>query len=93
MSQFQNVALCLCFGFLTNAKCIPTFECHISWAWNVVSRVVKMTTGKEAFVSRQIEGKGIGVIALRNIKQGELIISEEPLLIIPWWVRHSVYPG
>jgi len=48
---------------------------------------------REAFVSRQIEGKGIGVIALRNIKQGELIISEEPLLIIPWWVRHSVYPG
>jgi len=48
---------------------------------------------REAFVSRQIEGKGIGVIALRNIKQGELIISEEPLLIIPWWVRHSIYPG
>ena len=82
------------FMFWLSVKCLQTFECHISLAWNVVSRAVKMTTGKEtAFVSRQIEGKGIGVIALRNIKQGELIISEEPLLIIPWWVRHSVYPG
>jgi len=44
------------------------------------------------FVSRQIDGKGIGVVAIRDIEVGDLIISEEPLLIIPWWVRATVNP-
>ena len=50
--------------------------------------------GGDKFVSRQIDGKGIGVIAITSIKQGELVISEEPLLIIPWYIRQAVagYP-
>ena len=48
--------------------------------------------GETCFVSRQIDGKGIGVIAIRDIQVGDLIISEEPLLIIPWWVRATVNP-
>ena len=48
--------------------------------------------GETCFVSRQIDGKGIGVIATRDIQIGDLIISEEPLLIIPWWVRATVNP-
>ena len=35
---------------------------------------------------------GIGVVAIRDIQIGDLIISEEPLLIIPWWVRATVNP-
>ena len=49
--------------------------------------------GEDKFVSRQIDGKGIGVVSIKPIKRGEEIICEEPLLIIPWWLRHSLgYP-
>lgn len=51
-----------------------------------------MTRETCCFVSRQIDGKGIGVIAIRDISEGDLIISEEPLLVIPWWVRATVDP-
>lgn len=51
-----------------------------------------MTRETCCFVSRQIDGKGIGVVAIRDIQMGDLIISEEPLLIIPWWVRATVNP-
>lgn len=51
-----------------------------------------MTRETCCFVSRQIDGKGIGVVAIRDIQIGDLIISEEPLLIIPWWVRATVNP-
>jgi hypothetical protein len=47
---------------------------------------------QQSFVSREIDGKGIGVIAIRLINLGDLIISEEPLIVIPWWVRHGIYP-
>jgi len=45
---------------------------------------------EEKFVSRQIDGKGIGVIATKTIQESELIIREKPLLVIPWWVRQTV---
>ena len=45
---------------------------------------------EEKFVSRQIDGKGIGVIAAKTIQESELIIREKPLLVIPWWVRQTV---
>ena len=40
-----------------------------------------------------LPGKGCGVVAARDIRPGELIISETPLLVLPWWVRHSMFPG
>ena len=39
---------------------------------------------EQVFASREIEGKGVGMVAIKDISKGELIISEEPLLIIPW---------
>ena len=40
-----------------------------------------------------LPGKGCGVVAARDIRPGELIIAETPLLVLPWWVRHSMFPG
>merc|ERR1711990_1136063 len=49
-------------------------------------------TNSPCFVTQEIPGKGTGVVAVRDIEPGHLIISEEPLFIVPWWVRHSMYP-
>ena len=46
----------------------------------------------DSFVVREISGKGMSVIAIRDINPGELLIAEEPLFVIPWWIRHSIYP-
>ena len=40
-----------------------------------------------------LPGKGCGVVASRDIRPGELIIAESPLILLPWWVRHSLFPG
>ena len=55
---------------------------------------VFLQTSKEGmnFVTQEIPGKGVGVIAVKDIKPGEMIIAEEPLFVVPWWVRHSMYP-
>ena len=46
----------------------------------------------ESFVVRELSGKGMRVIAIKDIEPGELLIAEEPLFVIPWWIRHSIYP-
>ena len=46
----------------------------------------------DSFVIRELPGKGKSVISVRSITAGELLITEEPLFIIPWWIRHSMYP-
>ena len=33
----------------------------------------------------EIAGKGLGTVAIQPIAAGELVISEEPLLVIPSW--------
>ena len=45
------------------------------------------------FVIRDLPGKGKGVLAVRDISEGELVIAEAPLILIPWHVRHSIYPA
>ncbi|XP_023320423.1 SET domain-containing protein 5 [Eurytemora carolleeae] len=45
----------------------------------------------EIFKSVPIQGKGHGVVALRDIQVGELILAEFPLIQVPWWIRHSQY--
>ena len=40
-----------------------------------------------------LPGKGCGVVASRDISPGELIIAESPLIRLPWWIRHSLFPG
>jgi len=40
-----------------------------------------------------LPGKGCGVVASRDITPGELIIAETPLILLPWWIRHSLFPG
>ena len=49
-------------------------------------------TKSSSFVIRDISGKGMSVVAIRDIPMGELLIAEEPLFVIPWWIRHSMYP-
>ena len=39
---------------------------------------------------RQIEGAGVGTVANQPIPAGELIISEEPLLILPSWSENNL---
>ena len=41
----------------------------------------------------RLPGKGCGVVATRDIVPGELVIAESPLILLPWWVRHSMFPG
>ena len=45
------------------------------------------------FHEASLPGKGCGVVASRDIVPGELIIAESPLIVVPWWVRHSMFPG
>ena len=40
-----------------------------------------------------LPGKGCGVVASRDIEPGELIIAESPFIVLPWWIRHSMFPG
>ncbi|KAJ7043859.1 hypothetical protein C8F04DRAFT_1070678 [Mycena alexandri] len=41
------------------------------------------------FVVRDIPGKGKGVVATRDIKQGELLIQEPPLFVVPKSISES----
>jgi hypothetical protein len=34
---------------------------------------------------KEIAGKGLGTVAIQPIAAGEMVISEEPLLVIPSW--------
>ena len=38
----------------------------------------------------KIEGKGLGIVASRNIKQGEIIIKEKAALILPLKCKNKV---
>jgi len=48
---------------------------------------------ERSFEVAVIPRKGCGVVAKRDIKAGELLLRESPLVTVPWWVRHSAYPG
>ena len=45
------------------------------------------------FHVESLPGKGCSAVASRDITPGELIIAESPLIVLPWWVRHSMFPG
>jgi len=46
-----------------------------------------------AYRESALPGKGCGVVAARNINIGELLLAESPLIVVPWWVRHSMFPA
>ncbi|TRY75896.1 hypothetical protein TCAL_00673 [Tigriopus californicus] len=48
---------------------------------------------RQKFVIKDMENKGKGAVAVKDIEEGELILAESPLFIVPWWVRTSPYPG
>ena len=50
-------------------------------AWQASSLVRRAS--KKNFDIRPIDGKGLGVIAQRDISQGEMILEDQPLLTIP----------
>ena len=47
---------------------------------------------EKKFVVRDIPDKGKGIVAIKVIDEGELILAESPLFTVPWWVRTGVYP-
>ena len=49
-------------------------------------------TENDKFIVKELPNRGMGVVAIRKISRGELIVAENPLFIVPWWVRHSTYP-
>lgn len=48
---------------------------------------------RQKFVIKDMESKGKGAVAVKDIEEGELILAESPLFTVPWWVRTSPYPG
>jgi len=46
-----------------------------------------------AYYESALPGKGCGVVAARDISPGELLLAESPLIVVPWWVRHSMFPS
>lgn len=42
-----------------------------------------------AFVVRGLPGKGMGMIALRDIRRGELLVREKPLILVPQQITGS----
>lgn len=46
-----------------------------------------------AYYESALPGKGCGVLAARHVCPGELLLAESPLIVVPWWVRHSMFPG
>merc|ERR1711892_411123 len=46
-----------------------------------------------AYYESALPGKGCGVLAARQVCPGELLLAESPLIVVPWWVRHSMFPG
>ncbi|KAJ7163272.1 hypothetical protein C8R46DRAFT_1177453 [Mycena filopes] len=51
--------------------------------------LIKGTRQASPFVVRDIPGKGKGVIAIRDIQQGELLMQEPPLFIVPKSISES----
>ena len=45
------------------------------------------------FHEASIPGKGCALLAARDIKPGETILKESPLIVVPWWIRHSMFPA
>ena len=58
-----------------------------------VSRYSGLSLSQKMYTETLLPGKGCGVVAVRDIEPGELIIAESPLILLPWWVRHSLFPG
>ncbi|KAI0088720.1 hypothetical protein BDY19DRAFT_949358 [Irpex rosettiformis] len=44
---------------------------------------------REAFEVRNLLGKGKGIVALRNIQRGELLLKEKPLFVVPSAISHT----
>ncbi len=42
-------------------------------------------------------GKGVGAVAARPLDPGQLIASEKPIFVVPWWARKEAaaepFPG
>ena len=60
---------------------------------NVSVLTVTVQLSPQMYRETLLPGKGCGVLAERDISPGELIIAETPLILLPWWVRHSFFPG
>ena len=42
---------------------------------------------EELFKEVELAGKGTGLVASKDLPPGVLLLSESPLLTVPWWQR------
>ena len=42
---------------------------------------------EELFKEVELVGKGTGLVASKDLPPGVLLLSESPLLTVPWWQR------
>lgn len=56
------------------------------------TKVIEDQSSEKKFVVRDIPNKGKGIVAIKAITEGELILAESPLFTVPWWVRTGHYP-
>lgn len=52
-----------------------------------------MRSSSALYYESALPAKGCGVVAARLLKAGELLLAESPLIVVPWWVRHSMFPA
>ncbi|KAH9065391.1 hypothetical protein EDB87DRAFT_1595643 [Lactarius vividus] len=64
--------------------CITALICSLYWA-----RTRPDLENGLAFIVRDLPGKGKGMIALRDIKRGELLVREKPLILVPRQIAAS----
>eukprot|EP00088_Acartia_fossae_P006428 TRINITY_DN12959_c0_g1_i2.p1 TRINITY_DN12959_c0_g1~~TRINITY_DN12959_c0_g1_i2.p1 ORF type:complete len:351 (+),score=48.42 TRINITY_DN12959_c0_g1_i2:35-1087(+) len=69
----RGESLSTCSGCLAQFYCSP--QCQKA-NWKTHKRACK------PFKIQEVQGKGFGMLAIRDIKQGELILMEEPTLVI-----------
>ena len=70
------------------------FDCREHTDWGGSADILsQLSLSQKMYSETLLPGKGCGVVAVRDISPGELIIAETPLLLLPWWVRHSFFPG
>ncbi|KAH9179263.1 hypothetical protein EDB89DRAFT_1926225 [Lactarius sanguifluus] len=71
--------------------CITALICSLYWARTrpILSILQEPQENGPAFIVRDLPGKGKGMIALRDIKRGELLVREKPLILVPRQIAAS----
>ncbi|KAI9465470.1 hypothetical protein BJY52DRAFT_1244195 [Lactarius psammicola] len=71
--------------------CITALISSLYWAWTRPIPFIsqELQENGPAFIVRDLPGKGKGMIALRDIRRGELLVREKPLILVPQQIAAS----